>query len=294
MSRVAVVGIGAMGSRIARRLLDARHEVLVWNRHADRLGPLLDSGAARATSPAAAAARAEVVVTMVSDPAALEAVTEGASGIAAGAGEHLTMIEMSTVGPSAVKRLASVLPAGSFLLDAPVLGSIAAAEAGSLRIFVGGSASVYARWTPLLSVLGSPRHVGPLGSGAAAKLVANASIFGVNGILGEVLALSAELGLSREAAYQVLATTPLAEQAERRRPSLEADDDPARFRLELAHKDALLIAEAASVGGVDVRLLTGAGQWLADAYEAGWGNRDYTAILGWIQQARRTHPCDTG
>jgi 3-hydroxyisobutyrate dehydrogenase len=138
----------------------------------------------------------------------------------------------------------------------------------------------------LLSLLGTPMHTGPLGSGAAAKLFANASIFAVVGVLGEALALSKALGLTRDVTFQVLSATPVAAQAERRRPSIEADHYPCRFALELAHKDAELIAAAASACGVDLRLCAAATRWLADAYEAGWGARDYTAILGWIQGRR--------
>src|SRR5207248_5546794 len=207
---VAVVGLGAMGSRIARRLLDAGHEVVVWNRTAERAAPLVEAGATAAATPAEAARRAEVVVTMVADPAALRDVTEGPEGTAAGVGAEATAIEMSTVGPDAVRRLASILPAGTGLLDAPVLGSRGEAESGTLRIFVGGPAELAERWTPLLSTLGSPLHVGPLGSGAAAKLVANTTLVGTIGVLGEALALADGLGLSREKAFEVLAATPLA------------------------------------------------------------------------------------
>ncbi|TMK91641.1 MAG: NAD(P)-dependent oxidoreductase [Actinobacteria bacterium] len=196
MSTVAVVGLGAMGSRIARRLLDAGHELVVWNRTAEKAAPLVEAGAVAVASPAEAAERAEVVITMVANPAALREVTEGEAGVAAGMGEA-TAIEMSTVGPDAVKRLASVLPEGVGLLDAPVLGSRAEADAGSLRIFVGGPKELAERWMSLLSVLGSPLHVGPLGSGAAAKLVANTTLVGTIGVLGEALALAEGLGLSR-------------------------------------------------------------------------------------------------
>ena len=279
MSTVAVVGLGAMGSRIARRLLDAGHELVVWNRTAERASSLVEAGAVAAASPADAAARADVVLTMVADPAALRAVTEGPDGVAAAAPS--AVIEMSTVGPAGVARLSSVLE-GAEILDAPVLGSRDEAEAGSLRIFVGGEAEVVGRWTPLLSVLGSPLHVGPLGAGAAAKLVANTTLVGTIGVLGEALALAEGLGLPREKAFDVLATTPLAAQAERRRGALEADDFPPRFALYLARKDAELVSEA----GLDLRLTEAARQWLAEAEEAGWGDRDYSAVLAWILRAR--------
>lgn len=277
MSTVAVVGLGAMGSRIARRLLDAGHELVVWNRTAEKAAPLVEAGAFAAATPGQAAERAEAVITTVADPAALQAVTDGPDGVAAGA-EGSTVIEMSTVGPAAVSRLASVLPEGASLLDAPVLGSRAEAESGSLRIFVGGPAELVERWTPMLSVLGLPLHAGPLGFGAAAKLVANTTLVGTIGVLGEALALAEGLGLSRETAFEVLSATPLAAQAERRRAAVEAGEYPPRFALYLARKDAQLVVEA----GRDLHLTEAARAWLAEADEAGWGDQDYSAVLAWI------------
>ncbi len=282
MSAVAVVGLGVMGGRVARRLVDAGHDVSVWNRTAARADELVRLGATAAADPADAARRSQAVITMVSGPAALRAVTEGPSGVAAGVDGSTTVIEMSTVGPAAVSRLASVLPPGTPLLDAPVLGSTGEAEAGSLRIFAGGPAPLVERWTPLLSALGSPLHVGPLGAGAAAKLVANTTLFGVLGVLGEALALAAGLGLSRETAFELLAGTPLAAQAERRREAIETSDYPLRFSLALALKDADLILEAAAASGVELRLTRAARTWLAAAEEAGAGERDYSSVLAEI------------
>ena len=281
-----MVGLGAMGSRIARRLLEAGHELHVWNRTAEKAQPLVTAGAVAAATPAEAAARAEVVLTMVADPAALRDVTESDDGVAAGVGEGATAIEMSTVGPDAVRRLASVLRGRAGLLDAPVLGSRSEAEAGTLTVFVGGPDELVARWTPLLSLLGSPLHVGPLGSGAAAKLVANTTLVGTIGVLGEALAVAEGLGLPRGKAFEVLATTPLAAQAERRRESVESGEYPPRFALYLARKDAELVASAAREAGVDLRLTEGARSWLAEAEEAGLGDRDYSAVLARILGSR--------
>jgi 3-hydroxyisobutyrate dehydrogenase/2-hydroxy-3-oxopropionate reductase len=280
MKSVAVVGLGAMGSRIAQRLLDAGYPVLVWNRTAAKAEDLV--GAAVAASPADATRRSDVVITMVADPPALRAVTEGPEGIAVGVGASTTVIQMSTVGAVALARLSQRLPPGARLLDAPVLGSLAEAEAGTLRIFVGGPESLFEECTPLLSVLGSLLHMGPLGAGAAAKLVANTTLFGALGVLGEALALADGLGLSRDVAFEVLAGTPLAAQAERRRASLEADDYPPRFSLSLARKDADLVAEAAAATGVDLRLAAAARSWLREAEEAGLGEMDYSAVLARI------------
>jgi HAD superfamily hydrolase (TIGR01450 family) len=271
-----------MGSRIARRLLGAGHELVVWNRTSERGSSLIAAGAVFAESPADAARRAEMVITMVSGPEALGAVTAGAAGILAGAHAGLRLIDMSTVGPGTIRELATRLPPGVSLFDAPVLGSVKEAEAGSLTIFVGGPAVMFEEVRPTLATLGFPIHVGELGSGAAAKLVVNATLFDTLGSLGEALALAQGLGLSREVAWQLLATTPLAAQAEKRRPLLEAGDYPPRFSLSLARKDARLINQAGEAVGVDLRLTRAAETWLAEAERAGLGPRDYTTVLATI------------
>ncbi len=262
---------------------------MVWNRSPKKVSPLVELGALAASTPVDAARRSDVLITMVSDPQALRAVTEGPVGIAAGATPSLTVIEMSTVGPAAVARLASVLPPGTGLLDAPVLGSLAEATSGSLTIFVGGPAPLIEHATPLLSALGSVVRVGPLTAGAAAKLAANATLFGTLGTLGEAIALAQGLGLSRETTYQVLAATPLAAQAERRREAIEGDEYPPRFPLALAHKDASLITEAAAAAGVELRLMKAAKTWLADAEDAGFGGLDYSAVLARIMHGGDGH-----
>jgi 3-hydroxyisobutyrate dehydrogenase len=287
---VAVIGTGAMGSRIAARLLASGHELVVWNRTTERLSPLLALGAHAAVTPAAAAARATIVMTIVADPASLRAVTEGAHGIAAGAHDDLTAIEMSTVGPNAIARLRAVVPPYVDLLDAPVLGSIGEAEAGKLTIFVGGPEQSLHRARPLLSTLGSVIPVGPLGAGASAKLVANATLFGTLATLGEALALADGLRLSRDATASVLAVTPLAGQAARRLPVIEAGEYPRRFALRLAKKDADLIQAAAHAAGLDIRVLDAVHAWFVDAEQAGLGDRDYTGMVATILTARGAAP----
>jgi 3-hydroxyisobutyrate dehydrogenase-like beta-hydroxyacid dehydrogenase len=283
---IGVIGLGAMGSRIARRLLDVGTHVVVWNRHAAKTAPLVDLGATTASTPADAARRADAVITMVRDSQALVEVTEARSGVAAGATGSTVVIQMSTVEQATVFRLASVLRGRAELLDAPVLGSVTEAEAGALVVFAGGRAKLVERWTPLLSTLGAVIPVGDLGAGTAAKLTANSTLFGVLGVLGEALALADGLRLSREVAYEVLAATPLAAQAERRRASIESDEYPVRFSLSLAVKDADLILEAAVGAGVDLRLVRAARGWLSDAEQAGAGAFDYSAVLARILRQR--------
>jgi 3-hydroxyisobutyrate dehydrogenase-like beta-hydroxyacid dehydrogenase len=251
-----------MGSRIARRLLDAGNDLIVWNRTAARA-----EGFPRVASSAAeAAAEADVTITMLANPDALRAVTQDI--------HPRLLIEMSTVGPEAVRELAERME----VIDAPVLGSRSEAEAGTLHIFVGATPEQYAQWLPLLAPLGTTHHVGPLGAGASAKLVANSTLIGTIGVLGEALILARRLGLSRDAAFEVLGVSPLAAQAERRRAALEADDFPPRFALSLARKDADLVSAAAP----NLRVAQAARSWLVDANDAGWGDRDYSAVLAWL------------
>lgn len=186
---------------------------------------------------------------------------------------------LAKAGASAVARLAEVLPPGAQLLDAPVLGSVTEAASGKLRIFVGGPEPVVERCTPLLRLLGSSLHVGELGAGTAAKLIANNVLFGVLGVLGESLVLGETLGLAPDVLYQVLAATPLAAQAERRRPLIEADGYPARFAPALARKDADLVAAVAGDHGLDLGLTAAARDRLAGVESAGRAGQDYSALL---------------
>jgi 3-hydroxyisobutyrate dehydrogenase-like beta-hydroxyacid dehydrogenase len=280
MSTVAVVGLGAMGSRMARRLLGAGHDVIVWNRTPERVSELASQGARPAESPADAARRSDAVLTMIADAVALRDVTEGPDGVLAGVDGSTTLIQMATVGVPPVLRLAQALSSPEQFLDAPVLGSLAEVESGSLKIFAGGAPSLVRRWTAMLSALGSVLHVGPVGAGSAAKLVANSTLFGALGVLGEALALARALGLPQETAHEVLDVTPIAAQARRRRESVERGEYPLRFALALALKDADLVADAAARSGAELRLASAARSWLADAAEAGLGAEDYSAVLG--------------
>ena len=275
--KVGVVGLGAMGARIARRLLGAGHEVTVWNRDATKAEPLAAAGARRADSPAEPARDADAVIVMVTGPEALAAVTEGADGLLV-ALDGAVLVQMSTVGLEALRRLERAVPERS-LVDAPVLGSISEAEAGTLTVFAGGPTELVDRCTPLLSVLGRVLPVGAVGAGTAAKLVANLTLVGVIGVLGESLALARGLGLDDETAFEVLASTPLGAQAQRRRSAFENGEYPPRFQLSLARKDADLILEAARAAGIDLRLAASAQSWLADAERAGRGRDDYSSVL---------------
>jgi 3-hydroxyisobutyrate dehydrogenase-like beta-hydroxyacid dehydrogenase len=287
MAHVSFCGLGAMGAPMARRLLDAGHDLTVWNRTPSRAEPLLDAGASWAATPAeaAAAAGADLVITMLADPAALAEVVEGPDGIAAGIGPGATLVEMSTVGPEAVARVIAALPDGVGVLDAPVLGSTPQAEAGQLQVFVGGDDERYERWAPVLGALGPCRHVGPSGAGAAMKLVANATLGTTLAALGEVLALGEALGLERGAVFDVLSLTPLGGQADRRRSAAESGEHPLHFRLALAEKDLAVITDAARAHGRQLPLTEAARAWYDRAVDAGLGEEDYSRIVTYVADA---------
>jgi 3-hydroxyisobutyrate dehydrogenase len=285
---VAVVGLGGMGSRLAARLLAAGHEVIVWNRSPEKMSSLVESGAVPVLTPGDAARAANTLITMVADPLGLRSVTEGPNGVVAGASPELTVVQMSTVGPDATSRLASALRAKKAqLIDAPVLGSLAEAESGSLVIFAGGDPAVVERLEPLLKTLGSVIRVGGIGAASAAKLVANSTFFNALCALGEAVAFADELGLPRATTFEILAATPFAAQAERRRAVVQGGDFPARFQLALACKDARLIHEAAEAHAVRLPLSDATRMWLASAFEAGLGDRDYTAVIRQILDNRK-------
>jgi 3-hydroxyisobutyrate dehydrogenase len=276
VTEVAWLGLGAMGSRMAARLRDAGHDLVVWNRSRAKAEEL---GVTVAASPRDAAERAAIVFTMLADPAALRAVTESGDGALSGLTEGAVLVEMSTVGPEAIGRLSERMPAHASLVDAPVLGSVAEAEAGELKLFAGGDDTAFDRVRPLLETLGKPLRTGPLGSGAAAKLVANATLVGTITLLGETLALADALGLPRETTWQVLEPTPLGAQAERRRPVVESGEYPPRFPLSLARKDAELVEAAGEAQRLDLPALAAARAHLAAAEAAGLGDADYAAVL---------------
>lgn len=282
MTRIAWIGTGEMGSRMVTRLMDDGHRVAVYNRTARRADSLINRGAVRAATPAEAMSEAEVGFFMVSDAAALEDVASGPQGLGAGAGPGTIVVDMSTTGVGALRILRSTLPRGVGLLDAPVLGSVSEAAAGTLEIYVGGPADTVARVRPLLAAMGNPVHIGPSGAGAAAKLVANFALLSSVALLGEALALADRLDLARSTTWQVLEHSPLAAQATRRRAAIDAQSFPPRFPLSLARKDCELIATATTAAGADCPFVGALQAVFEAAAAAGLGDLDYTAVVSFL------------
>jgi 3-hydroxyisobutyrate dehydrogenase-like beta-hydroxyacid dehydrogenase len=276
-------GLGQMGAAMAARLIGGGHDVRVWNRTAAKAQPLADMGAIVAATPAEAAHGSEHVFTMLASPEALRDVVFGKSGLAEGLGSGSTLVEMSTVGPEAVHETRAKLPEGVGMLDAPVLGSVAQAERGELKVFVGGEDDGFERARSLLAVFGPIRHLGPLGAGASMKLVVNSTLLALMTALGEALALADTLGLEQRDALEVLADSPIGVPARSKRAFIEQGAYPPNFKLSLAAKDGSLIRRAAEAAGLDLAVARAADAWMSAADRAGLGELDYSAVIAQIR-----------
>lgn len=285
MAKLAFCGTGQMGLPMATRLIAAGHDLSVWNRSAEKAKPLLDLGARPAESPAAAARDAEAAITMLADPEAVKEVVLGPGGITEGLPEDATLIEMSTVGPDAVRELAKQLRPRFHVIDAPVLGSVVQAEEGKLKIFVGTSPEEFARWVKVLGAMGIPFHLGPLGSGASMKLVANSTLGALMTGLGEALALADRLGLDQGDVFDVLVGSPIGVTARGKRTLITSGRYPPNFKLRLAVKDMDLVHDAATGVGLELRVAEAARSWFKDAAARGLGEMDYSAVVARITGA---------
>ena len=283
MAKIAFLGLGQMGTPMASRLLDAGHDLTVWNRTESKTGPLVDQGAVAAASPSAAVAGADAVITMLADPQALEQVLFADDGVVGALSNGQWLIDMSTVGPDTIRSIRPRLPDGNVLVDAPVRGSVPEATVGRLVIFVGATPEAFAYVEPLLAPLGTPHHVGGPGAGAAAKLVANLTLGVAITAIGEALALGDTLGLDRATVLDVLADTPIGGTAKIKRPNIEADSYPPSFKLRHALKDLRLATETAD--GKELQLTAAARDWLEQAYADGDADLDVSAVVATIRAA---------
>ena len=237
-----------------------------------------------AATPRAAASGADVVVTMVADGAALEALLEGPDGVLAGdlPGGGV-LVDMSTIGPEAARAVAArAAAAGLDFLDAPVSGSTALARDGTLLAMVGGTAAALERARPVLDAMTRRQiHVGPTGAGAAMKLAINLALAVTNQSIAETLVLAQRAGIERDRAYDVLEAGALASPyvGYKRAAFEDPDGTPVAFSIELMRKDVRLALELAGRTGLD--LLTGraAAVGLDRAVDGGLAERDLVSVL---------------
>ena len=282
MAKVTVLAMGAMGSRMAAVLLAAGHQVTVWNRSGSRTQPLAAVGAKVANTPAAAAAGAEFVISMVRDDEASRQVwLADETGALAGMAEGAIAIESSTLTLGWVKELAQQSSArGISLVDAPVAGSRPQAEAGKLIYFVGGTKADFAKVEPLLSVMGGAvHHAGALGSGAAIKLAVN-GLFGVQvAAIAELLGFLQGCGLDGAAAMEIIGATPVCSPAVKGAAgAMLAGKFAPLFPIDLVEKDCGYVATVAKAIGVNVPVVGETQEVFREAIAQGYGNENITAI----------------
>ena len=282
MKNVAFLGLGVMGGGMAARLLEARVPLTVWNRHRDRTAALASRGARVASSPAEAAAGAEIVIAMVADDEGSKAVWLGQDGALGGARPGTLLIESSTLSPAWIADLAArASDRGCDLLDAPGTGSKSHAASGLLLFLVGGRADVVVRAHPVLSLMSRDiMHVGPTGAGSRLKLINNFMCGVQAAALAEGLAMIERGGLDRETAMAVLAKgapgSPLVNAVG---PRMTNRDYTVNFGLALMHKDLTYACAEGDRLGVPLRTAATARQLFGAAIEAGHGTEDFSAVV---------------
>lgn len=287
MTKIGFIGLGAMGSRIAGRLLND-HEVYGTNRTRAKAVQLIEQGMAWRDTPREVAAEAELLFSMVTDDTALEAITDGPDGILAGIKPGQVYVDMSTVSPRASRDTAGrARTLGASMLDAPVSGSVTAAEEGSLAIMVGGPEDAFRSVESLLHTLGhNVTYVGANGQGLMLKLAVNISLAAQMLAFSEGVLLAERGGIDPELATKVIAGSAIGSPMLKARAPLTLHlPEQAWFDVRLMHKDIGLVLDTARTEHVPVPSAEASDRVLARAEELGYGQRDIAAFLEVLRQA---------
>jgi len=289
-TRVALIGLGLMGSGMARRLLGAGFPLTVYNRNRERASPLAAEGAHVAPTPREAAAGADIVLSMVADDAASRAVWLGEHGALAGASRGGVLVESSTLTVGWTLELAVEAAArGCELLDAPVTGSKPHAASGELCFLVGGSAAALETARPVLTAMSRAIvHVGATGRGTLLKLINNFMCGVQAASLAEALALIESSGLDRAKALEVLTTgapgSPLVKALSGR---MTARDYTPNFLLRLMAKDLTYALGEGRRHGLSLSTAASALEVVKQAIAAGHGEEDFSALVEPLRDAAR-------
>jgi len=287
MPTIAFIGLGTMGLPMAANLLRKSYAVTVYNRTPGKAGELLDLGAEEASTPLAAARNADVVLTMISNDAAVEDVYYGSEGIFAGLKPGTVLIDSSTISPALVRKLAQdAADAFCDFLDAPVTGSKPAAIDGTLLFMVGGDKQVVEEQKPLLLAMGREvLYMGPSGSGAAAKLAHN-TIVGINAAgLVEGMAIAAKAGIDASSFLQVVQGGGAAsKQADLKGRKIIEHDFSVQFSLALMLKDLKLSSALTDGLGVPTPMLEASKSLFQAGAAAGYGEEDLAALAKLYEQ----------
>jgi 3-hydroxyisobutyrate dehydrogenase-like beta-hydroxyacid dehydrogenase len=278
------VGLGSMGSRLAKRLLDAGYAVTGYNRTTAKAQPLVAAGMKLAPTPRDVAAASDVVFTMVTDDSALRVVVCGADGVLAGLRRGATLVEMSTVSPSVTREIGdAVAQRGATMLDAPVSGSTVSVEQGAASIQVGGDAAALERVRPYLAAMGPNgiTHVGPLGIAKAMKVATNLGVAVQILAFCEAVALAEKSGIAREAAVEALMRSVIASPLVKYRGPYVLGKMAAHvaFPVPMIQKDLQLALDQARAVGVPLPLTEVTQAWMTKAREMGLGDHDFAVVF---------------
>jgi 3-hydroxyisobutyrate dehydrogenase-like beta-hydroxyacid dehydrogenase len=282
MANLGFIGLGVMGSRMVKRLLDAGHVVTGYNRTRSKAHRLLDAGMRWGDTPRVVAEAADVTLSMVTNTAALKAVAEGPDGILAGLGLGKIYVDMSTVSPAASRDLAARVSAkGAYMLDAPVSGSVITLEEGKLSIMVGGDAAAFEKIKPILLNIGPKvTHVGGNGLAVSMKIATNLSLAVQMLAFSEGVLLAEKSGIKRDIAVEVLLNSVAASpMVKYRGPFVLNMPDEAWFNVNMMQKDMTLALEMGRE--LDVPLPTAAvtNELLTAARGMGLAEQDFAILF---------------
>lgn len=287
MANVGFVGLGLMGSRIVKRLLAAGHRVSGYNRTRAKAESLIQAGMQWKDTPREVAQAAEITFSMVMDTAALTSVAEGPDGILAGLSSEKIYIDMSTVSPRLTRDLARrVAATGAQMLDAPVSGSVPAAESGTLFIYVGGSADALEKARPILEQLSQKIiHIGESGQAVATKIAINLNLPAQLVALFESVLLAERSGVSRAVALDALLNSVAASTAMKyRAPFILKMPDEVWFSTSMMQKDIRIALELGEELGVSLQTVELVNEMLTRAIESGWGDEDFAVLFKVVEQ----------
>jgi 3-hydroxyisobutyrate dehydrogenase len=288
--RVAFLGLGIMGSRMAANLARSGVELTVWNRTASVAAEFCAEhrDARQASSPAEAARDSEIVITMVVDGPQVEHVLLGPEGAATAARPGTLCVDCSTIGPSATRTIGEQLSErGLELMDAPVTGSAPRAEDGTLTIMVGASDEAFERARPVLEAMGKLIvHAGPLGHGQLVKVISN-SVSATNAaVVGEALLVAARTGASLDALVQVMgAGSAGSTMLELKAGPMRSHDFTPLFKLEHMLKDVRLCLEEGQAAGAPFSYAAQTREILSAAMGRGLGDQDFAALIEVLEGA---------
>ncbi|WP_366247899.1 NAD(P)-dependent oxidoreductase [Terribacillus aidingensis] len=278
---IGFIGLGIMGQNMAANLLEKGEQLVVYNRTKEKAQALLDKGAVWADSPRKVGEQANIVFTMLTDPAAVQAVAYGEDGLFSGMQENSLWVDVSTVKPAFTKEMAEAARAHHIrFVDAPVSGSKAPAQQGKLHFLVGGEEQDVKKVTPLLEKMGqSIQHMGANGNGSATKLAVNMLLVQSLTGLSEAISFGEAVGLDKEHLMDVLLALPVTSdiQAGKRDTILQQNFEP-QFPLEHAYKDLQQISETAYEAGAPLPMTNSVKELYALAKKNGYGKQDVAAV----------------